>query len=113
MQNSFREARRSSIREYCGYQLKFAPDIKSWICDNTYADGYVKVRHHCHIVGKYSSSEYRDCNINVKLNHKIHILFHILSNYDSCLIIIELRKFNFEINSIPNGLEKYMSFEHT
>ena len=49
------------------------------------------------------------CNINIKLNHKIPVVFHNLKNYDSHLIMQELGKFNFEIN-IPNRLEKHMSF---
>ena len=45
--------------------------------------------------------------MNVKLNHDISIVFHNQKNYDSHLITQELGKFNFKINFIPNGLEKY------
>ena len=83
---------------------------KCWICDNDYIDGDVKVRDHYHIAGKYIGSAHRDCNINVKLNHKIPVVFHNLKNYDSHLIMQELDKFNLKLNVIPNGLEKYMSF---
>ena len=55
-------------------------------------------------------SAHRDCNINVKSNHKIPIVFLNLRNYDSHLIMQELDRFNFKINVIPNGLEKCMSF---
>ena len=30
---------------------------------------------------------HRDCNVNVKLNHKIHVVFHYLKNYDSYLVM--------------------------
>ena len=83
---------------------------KRWICDNDYADGDVNVRYHCHISGKYRGSGHRDCNINVKLNHKIPVVFHNLKNYDSHLIMQELAKFNLKIYVIPNGLEKNTSF---
>ena len=83
---------------------------KCWICDNDYIDGDVNVRDHCHITGKYRASANRDCNINAKLNHKISVVFCNLRNYDSHLIMQELGKFNFKINALPNGLEKYMSF---
>ena len=43
---------------------------KSWICDNDYFETVVKVRDH--ITRKYKGSPHRDCNINLKLNHKIH-----------------------------------------
>ena len=73
-------------------------------------DNDVKVRDPCHITEKYRGSAHRDCNINLKLNQKIPVVFHNLKNYDSNLIIQELGKFNLKINVIPNGLEKYMSF---
>ena len=47
----------------------FGNSTKCWICDTDYADAYVKVRDHCHFTGRYWGSVYRDCNINVKLNH--------------------------------------------
>ena len=50
------------------------------------------------------------CNINIKLNHKIPIVFHNLKNYDSNLIMQELGKFSFKINIISNRLEKYIGF---
>ena len=65
---------------------------------------------HCHITGKYRGSAHRDCNNNLRLNHKIPIIFHNLKNYDSHLIIQELGKFNIKVNVIPNGFEKYMRF---
>ena len=66
--------------------------LKCWICDNDYVDNDVKVRDHCHITGKYGGSAYRDCNINVKLNHKI--MTHNL-NIMKKIIMQELGKFNF------------------
>ena len=82
---------------------------KCWICDNEYADNDVKVRDHCHITGKYRGSAHRDCNINLKLNNEIPVVFHNLKNYYSHFIMQELGKFNLKINLIPNGLEKYTS----
>ena len=53
---------------------------------------------------------HRDCNINVKFNHKIAVVFHKRKNYDSHLIMQEPGKFNLKVNVIRNGLEMYMSF---
>ena len=72
----------------------FENSTKCWICDNNYIENNVKVRDHCHITRKYRGSARRDCNINVKLNHKIPVAFHNLENYDSHLILQELGKFN-------------------
>ena len=88
----------------------FENSTKCWICYNYYIDNDVEIRDHCHITGKYSGSAHRDCNINVKANLIILVVFCNLKYYDSCLIMQELGKFNHEINAIQNGLEKYMTF---
>ena len=72
----------------------FKNSAKCWFCDNTYVDGDVKVKDHCHITGKYRDSVHRDCNINVKLNHNIAFMFQFLKNYSFHLIMQELGKFN-------------------
>ena len=89
------------------YDGDFDESTKYWIFDNGYVDGDVKVREHWYITGKYRGSVHRDCNIKVKLNHKIPIALHNLRNYDSHLIIKEPGKFNLsQANVIPNRLGK-------
>ena len=94
----------------CDENENFKNSTKCWICDNDYVDNDLRVRDHCHITGKYRGSTHRNCNINVKLNHKILVVFHNLKNYDFHLIMQELGNFSLKINIIRNGLEKYMSF---
>ena len=48
---------------------------KCRICDISYIEDDVKVRNHCHITVKYRNSAHKDCNINVKLNHKLPAVF--------------------------------------
>ena len=72
----------------------FENSTKCWICENDYIDNDVKVRDHYHITGKYRGSAHRYCNINVKLNRKIPVVFDNLKNYDLYLIMQELGKFN-------------------
>ena len=59
----------------------FENSTKCWICDNDYIGTDFKVRDHCHVTEKYRGSVHRDCNINVKLNHKIPVVFHNLKKY--------------------------------
>ena len=73
---------------------------RRWICDNNYIDNDVKVRDLCHITGKYKGSTHRDCNINLKSNHKIPVVIQNLKNYDSHLITQELVKFSLKLNVI-------------
>ena len=51
-----------------------------------------------------------DCNTNFDSNQKSSAVFDNLKNYDSHLIMQELGKFNFKVNVIRNGLQKYMIF---
>ena len=93
--------------------VDFQNSSKCCICDNDYIGGDVKVKDHCHVTGKYRRSAHRDCDINVKLNHKTSVVFRNLKINDSHLIIQEIGKFNLKTNVIPNGLEKYMNFSIT
>ena len=76
---------------------------KYWICDYVYVEDDVKVRDHCHITGKYRGYTHKDCNVNVKLNHKIPIVSHNVKSYDSHLIMQELNTLKSKINVLPNG----------
>ena len=60
---------------------------KCWICDNDYTDTDVKVRYHCHVTWKHRGAEHGDCNINLKLNKQILMIFRNLKYYDSQLIM--------------------------
>ena len=71
--------------KYCGYVTKkhfnkelvmtkkdeenFESSLKCWICDNTFVEGDVKVRDHCHVTGKYRGAAHRDCNISSSRNY--------------------------------------------
>ena len=88
----------------------FKNSTKCWIYDKDYIDNGFKVRDHYHITGKYRGSAHRDCNINLKLNHKTSVVFQNLKNYDFHLIMQELVKFSLKINVIPNELEKIFEF---
>ena len=80
--------------------VDFKNSTKCWICGNNYVDSDVKVRNHCHITGKYRGSAHRDCNINLKLNQKIPVVFYSLKKYDSDLIMKEVGKLNLKTNVI-------------
>ena len=61
-----------------GSNEDFKSSTKGWMCDNDCTDNDVKVRDYCHVTGKYWGSAHSDCNINIKLNCKIPIVFQNL-----------------------------------
>ena len=75
------------IKKYFKKDIVMTNSTKCQICDSDYVEGNAKVRNHCHITGEYRGSAHKDCNINIKLNHKIKFLFYKLKNYDSHLIM--------------------------
>ena len=89
---------------------RFQLSNSCWIRDKLFDAGDDKVRDYCHITGKYRGAAHWSCNVNLKLNRKIPVIFHNLRCYDSHLIIKEISKFNLKLSVIPNGLEKYMVF---
>ena len=96
------EFERSDICWICGKLIDF--DKKGKLID------FDKVRDHCHVTGKYRGAAHWSCNINLKINTKVPVIFHILKGYDSHLIFKDLSKFNCKISVITNGLENYMNF---
>ena len=89
---------------------RFQLTNSSWICKKLFDVGDDKVRDHCHITGKYGGTAHWGCNVNLKLNEKVPVIFHNLRGYDSHLIIKEISKSDVKVSVIPNGLEKYMGF---
>ena len=92
------------------YEERFQLSDKCWICDKLFDAENNKVKDHCNITGKYRGSAHWSCNVNLKLNRKVSVIFNNLRGYDSYLIMQEINKFDIELNVIPNGLEKYTAF---
>ena len=92
------------------YEERFQLSDKCWICDKLFDAENNKVKDHCNITEKYRGSAHWSCNVNLKLNRKVSVIFNNLRGYDSHLIMQEINKFDIELNVIPNGLEKYTAF---
>ena len=88
----------------------FQQSNNCWICKKIIDNDDEKVRDHCHITGKFRGSAHWGCNNNFQLTKKIPVIFHNLKGYEGHLIFSELHKFNFKVDVIPNGLEKYIAF---
>ena len=73
--------------------------------------GADRVRHHCHLTGKFRGAAHNKCNLNYSFTGRIPVILHNLRGYDSHLIMPSLGKLkDRKINCIPNNTEKYISF---
>ena len=68
------------------------------------------VRDHCHITGEYRGAAHNACNLKLRLNPSIPVVFHNLRGYDSHLLIQAISKVEGRLYCIPNNTEKYISF---
>ena len=64
-------------------------------------DNDFKVRDQCHITGKCKGFPHRDCNMNLKLNPKLAVMFQNLKKYDPRVIMQELAKSNPKVIGSP------------
>ena len=87
---------------------QFQSSSTCWICEKLINNE--KVRDHCQISGKFRGAAHWSCKINLQLTKRVPVIFHNLRGYGSHLIFYKLRKFDAEIDVIPNRLEKYMAF---
>ena len=73
-----------------------------------------KVHDHCHFTGKYRGPAHNKCNLDLKIERRIPVVFHNLSGYDSHIIFQHLSAANGEkqkVNVIAKSMEKFISFK--
>ena len=56
-----------------------------------YGEADVKAKDYDYIIGKYGGSLHQECDLNLSLTKKIHVVFHNFQNYDSHFIFQEIR----------------------
>ena len=82
---------------------------KCHICSKRIKD--IKVRDHCHYMGKYRGPAHRDYNLKYSIPSYIPIMFHNLRRYDAHLFIRGLGRSSDKIGVIAEDKEKYISFK--
>ena len=68
-----------------------------WICEKLIDDQ--KVRHHCHVKGKYRGAAHWSCDVNLKLTKNVFIILHTLKGYNGHLIMSVITKFDVNVSS--------------
>ena len=80
----------------------FQSSNNCWICNKLFDVGDNKVRDYSHITGKYGGSVHWNCNINLRLDKRVPVIFHNLRSYGSHFIISEIKKLDVKVNVIRN-----------
>ena len=61
------------------------------------------VRSHCHITGEYRGAAHNACNLKLRLNPSIPVVFYNLRGYDSHLLMQAISKMEGRVSCIPNN----------
>ena len=85
----------------------FEKSVRCYICRNLLF--FDKVKHHCHITGRYIGAVHNYCNLQLRTPNFIPIFFHNLSGYDCHLFIKKLGEAPGAIKIIPKTKENYIS----
>ena len=88
---------------------RFDKETKCWIRNGEFDDD-VKVRDHCHFIGRYRGAAHNSCNLKYRKPNFTPVVFHNQSGYDSHLFIKNLGFSEGNIDCIPNNEERYISF---
>ena len=88
-----------------------------WICKGPFSGkedgrtkGNLKVRDHCHWTGRFRGAAHSKCNLRLREQIFIPVIFHNLKGYDSHLFIRAFHDLEEEPNCIPQNTEKFISF---
>ena len=74
-------------------EQNFKTMVGCHICGEKYTDKDVRVRDHCHIIGKFRGSAHQECNLKLRIkpeDNKIPVIFHNLRGYDSHFIMQQI-----------------------
>ena len=88
--------------------LAFRTAETSHVCDKPFEGD--SVRDHCHITGEYRGAAHNACNLKLRLNPSILVVFHNPRGYDSHLLMQAISKVEGRVSCILNNTEKYISF---
>ena len=89
-----------------------------WICHDEFSEkedgrtqGKIKVRDHCHWTGKFRGAAHNSkCNLRLKEQTFIPVIFHNLKGYDSHIFIQAFHNLQEEPTCIPQNTEILISF---
>ena len=98
-------------------KVEYRKAKKCWICQEQFSEkedgrtqGKIKVRDHCHWTGKFRGAAHSSCNLKLKEQTFIPVIFHNLKGYDSHIFIEAFRDLEKKPSCIPQNTENFISF---
>lgn len=89
-------------------QAAFDMTEKCWICGKRgWEDN--KVRDHCHFTGKFRGAAHSKCNLRLRKDKIVLVLFHNGGGYEFHLLVKNLGKVQGEISVIAKNVEEHIS----
>ena len=93
-------------------QASFDAATTCWVCGGkTVDDGLGKVRDYCHFTGKYRGAAHNECNLKLKRDKTIPVVFHNGTRYDFHLFVRSLGRVEGHIKTIAKNSEQYISID--
>ena len=92
-------------------QKEFDEAERCWLCQGKWGEKkeLKKVRDHCHFTGEYRGAAHSKCNLSLKQDKTIPVLFHNGGGYDFHLLVKNLGKLTGEIDEIAKNEEQHIS----
>ena len=93
-------------------QASFDVATTCWICGGEIVDddeNLRKVRDHCHFTGKYRGAAHNKCNLRLRRDKSVPVLFHNGKGYDFHLFMRDLGRIPGKISVIAKNEEQYIS----
>ena len=95
-------------------QAQYNVATSCWICGEYTSDNdknLKKVRDHCHYTGRYRGAAHNKCNLRLREDKTIPVLFHNGKGYDFHLFVKDLGRVPGLINVIAKNEEQHISIE--
>ena len=90
-------------------QEEFENAKECWVCKGEFYEKNKKVRDHCHFTGIYRGAAHNKCNLRLKQDKTVPVLFHNGQGYDFHLLVHNLGKLEGEIDVIAKNDEQHIS----
>ena len=90
----------------------FKNSTTCYLCKNGFSPENPKIIEHCHLSGKFRGNSCTKCNLKLRKQYLLPIIFHCFSSYDSHLVIHDISKaIRGKISVLAKNSETYLNMK--